>query len=123
MAKITLGCGIALILVGVIGYAAAGAPLIPAAIGFLFLSFAIMARNEQLRTHAMHAAAVVGLLGFLGSMGGIWQVFNAMGDGAVDNPEAVIARALTALICLTFVLLAVKSFAAARLLKKDEQAR
>lgn len=122
MANTTIGFGVALILVGIVGYVATGAAsvtaLIPAIIGLLLLTFGIIARNERMRKHAMHGAAVVGLLGFLGSVSGIWQVVRMMGGETLERPEAAIARSVMALICLAFVALTVKSFIAARVAKK-----
>lgn len=124
MANTTIGFGAALVLVGIVGSVATEqaslTALIPAVIGLLLLSFGMMARNERLRKQAMHAAAIVGFLGFLGSASGIWQVVRALGGEALERPEAAIARAIMALICLAFVVLTVKSFVAARLLKKTE---
>lgn len=122
MANTIIGFGVALILVGIVGYVATGAAsvtaLIPAIIGLLLLTFGIIARNERMRKHAMHGAVVVGLLGFLGSVSGIWQVVRMMGGETLERPEAAIARSVMALICLAFVALTVKSFIAARVAKK-----
>lgn len=124
MANTTIGFGVVLIVVGLVSYFATGAAswtaLIPAIFGLLLLMFGMIARNENMRKHAMHGAAVIGLLGFLGSVSGIWQLFKMMGGEAVDRPEAAIARAIMAVICLAFVALTVKSFIAARVLKKTE---
>ncbi|MBX2991009.1 MAG: hypothetical protein KF749_07555 [Bacteroidetes bacterium] len=124
MANTTVGFGVVLIVLGIVGYIATGAAsitaLIPAIIGLLLLTFGIIARNENMRKHAMHAAAVVGLLGFIGSVGGIWKVFRMMGGEAIDRPEAAIAQSIMAVICLAFVALTVKSFVSARVLKKTE---
>ncbi len=118
MANTTIGFGAVLVVIGFVGYFATGqasfTALIPAAFGFLLIAFGIMARNERLRKHAMHAAAVVGLLGFLGSAGGVMQVFKMIGGETLDRPEAAIARAIMALVCLAFVALTVKSFIDAR---------
>lgn len=118
MANTTIGFGATLVLLGFIGYFVTGqasiTALIPSAFGFLLIAFGVMARNEQLRKHAMHAAAVVGLLGFLGSVGGLLQVLKMFGGETLERPEAAIARAIMALVCLAFVALTVKSFIDAR---------
>lgn len=124
MANTTIGFGVVLILVGLVSYFATGAAswtaLIPAIFGLLLLMFGIIARNENMRKHAMHGAAVISLLGFFGSVSGVWQLFKMMGGEAVDRPEAAVARSIMAVICLAFVALTVKSFIAARVLKKGE---
>jgi hypothetical protein len=118
MANTTIGFGVVLIGLGVISFVATGAAswtaLIPAIFGLLLLMFGILARNENMRKHAMHAAAVVGLLGFLGSAGGLWKVYKMMGGETLERPEAAVAQSIMAIICLAFVVLMVKSFIAAR---------
>lgn len=118
MSNTTIGFGVALILVGLFGYFGTETrpptALIPAAFGFLLITFGIIARNEKMRKHAMHAAAVVGVLGFLGTIGGLWQGIMMLTGRVVERPEATIAKSTMALLCLAFVILTVKSFIAAR---------
>ncbi len=118
MANTTIGFGVALVLLGLFGYFGAETrpptALIPAAVGFLLITFGIIARNEKMRKHAMHGAAVVGLLGFIGTIGGLWQGIMMLTGQTVERPEAVIAKSIMALLCLAFVILTVKSFIAAR---------
>lgn len=118
MANTTIGFGAILVLLGLAGYFGTGstAPtaLIPAAFGFVLISLGIAARNENLRKHAMHGAAVIGLLGFLGAASGIWQVFKMMSGETIERPDAAIARSVMAVVCLVFVALTVKSFISAR---------
>jgi hypothetical protein len=118
MANTTIGFGAVLVVIGVIGYFATGSQsptaLIPAAFGFVLIALGIIARNEKLRKHAMHGAAVIGLLGFLGSAGGLWQLVQMMGDAEVQRPEAAIARSIMAIVCVAFVAMTVRSFIAAR---------
>ncbi len=118
MANTTIGFGVALIVVGLFGYFGTETrpptALIPAAFGFLLIAFGIMARNEKLRKHAMHGAAVVGLLGFIGTVPGFWQGIMMLTGQTVERPEATIAKSVMALLCLAFVVMTVKSFIAAR---------
>lgn len=122
MWQVTLGFGITLVLVGLIGYfgteTTSPTALIPAAFGFVLIALGIMARNERLRKHAMHGAAVIGLLGFLGSASGIVQTLAMLRGEAIDRPEAAVARTVMALLCLAFVVLTVKSFIDARRARK-----
>ena len=123
MANTTIGFGIALVLVGFVGFFATGsnAPtaLIPAAFGFMLVALGMIARNEGMRKHAMHGAAVVGLLGFIGSASGIWQFIKMAGGETIERPEAAIARSIMALLCLAFIVMTVKSFIAARAARKN----
>ncbi|MEO8167772.1 MAG: hypothetical protein ABI623_05955 [bacterium] len=122
MANTTIGFGVALVLLGLFGYFGAETrpptALIPAAFGFLLITFGIIARNEKMRKHAMHGAAVVGVLGFIGTMSALWQSALMIGGQTVERPEAVIAKSIMALLCLAFVILTVKSFIAARRSRK-----
>jgi hypothetical protein len=118
MANTTIGFGAVLVLIGLIGFVATGsqAPtaLIPAAFGFVLIALGIIARNEKMRKHAMHGAAVIGLLGFLGSAGGLWQLVQMMSGTEVARPEAAVARSIMAIVCVAFVAMTVRSFIAAR---------
>ena len=109
--------GILLIIIGVAGYAyglATGGgsftALIPAAFGAVLalLGFAAQ-RNEGPRKHLMHAAVVVALLGFLATPG---RLVMKMSDIALN--AAYLSQIATAVVCLVFVILAIRSFTAAR---------
>ena len=110
-------CGILLILVGLVGYIngvmndrGSITALIPSFIGILLSLLGILANaKESLRKHLMHAAVVVALLGFIATAG---RQVSRMSE--LTMSPAVISQALTALICLLFVILAIRSFAAAR---------
>ena len=118
MAKVAIGLGILLILLGVGGYAVSGGAsitaLIPAFFGRAFLALGFIARKQGRRKHAMHAAAALGLLGFLGSVRGLVGLVTLLSGGAVDRPAAVVAQSVMALLCAVFVVLCVKSFIDAR---------
>src|SRR5262249_6043172 len=68
MAPIAIGFGVLLTLLGGGVFVYVGmdkfTALIPALFGILMIGAGIMARNEKLRMHAMHAAALLGLIGF-----------------------------------------------------------
>src|SRR5258708_10917136 len=72
MAKLTIGFGILLILLGIVGFVSTGSAhptaLIPAGIVLLFVLFGIMANteNSKKRMHWMHISVSVVLLVFLG---------------------------------------------------------
>jgi hypothetical protein len=84
--------------------------LIPAGLGVVFVVLGLLARNDHLRKHVMHAAAALGLLGFLGAVIGF-----VMGSRAATvKPLALGCQAAMALICAAFVGLCVNSFIQAR---------
>lgn len=123
MAKTTVGFGIALLVLGLGGYFATGmeslTALIPAAFGAVLVALGWLARNPRLRMHAMHGAALAGVLGFAGSVGGIAPFVRLLAGETVARPSAAVARSLMAVLCLAFVVLTVRSFVVARLLRKN----
>lgn len=113
--------GALLIILGILGYVyVLSTPnpsitaLIPAIFGILLVLFGVVARaKENLRKHLMHAAVLVALLGFLGTVSSFFKIPALIG-GTAERPVAVIAQLTTAIICLVFVILSVKSFIDAR---------
>ena len=110
-------CGILLVLIGVVGYvngqaAGHGSPtaLIPAAFGIVLAALGALSQaKESLRKHLMHAALVVALLGFIATAGRLLSRVSEL-----SASPAVISQALMAIVCLAFVVLGIRSFAAAR---------
>jgi hypothetical protein len=117
MTSTSIICGVLLILIGVIGYvygmstgAASPTALIPAAFGIVIVILgAIAAAKPDLRKHLMHVAVIVALLGFL-----IPAIRLLMKLNQLTMSAAVISQLAMALVCLLFVILAVRSFIAAR---------
>jgi hypothetical protein len=110
-------CGVLLILVGVVGYAygmstghASLTALIPAAFGLVLALLGIVSRAmDDLRKHLMHAAAAIALIGFILTAGRL-----VMNLGNLTLSAAMLSQLAMALICLLFVILAVRSFVEAR---------
>ena len=105
-----------LILVGAVGYGygfyngnASFTALIPAAFGIVLMLLGHLASNESMRKHLMHAAVVVALLGFILPFGRIMSKISEFTLNA-----AAVSQLAMAIICLIFVVLAVRSFIAAR---------
>jgi hypothetical protein len=106
-----------LILISVIGYAygwstgaASPTALIPAAFGVVIAILgAIAASKPDLRKHLMHVAVIVALIGFL-----IPAIRLAMKFKELSMSAAVISQLAMSIVCLVFVILAVRSFIAAR---------
>jgi hypothetical protein len=109
--------GALLILIGVIGYAygmstghASVTALIPAFIGLVIGLLGVVSQmKEGVRKHLMHAAVVVALLGFILTAG---RLISRLSE--ITFSAAVLSQAATAVVCLIFVILAIRSFAAAR---------
>ncbi len=119
VARTTVVFGIVLIVVGLVAYFGAESDnpsvtaLIPAFLGGPILICGALAHKDSLRMHAMHGAVLVGLLGGLAALGR-----GVMGIGKLFDPDAekraVVFVLLTAVICLVFTGLCVRSFIDAR---------
>lgn len=118
MRKLTTVFGIVFILLGVSLYFGTGresvTALIPAFLGVLFLVCAALATTERRRKHAMHAAVLLALVGFGGSVGGLVGVLKSLGGAELTRPTASYGRAVMAVLCVIFIVAAVRSFIAAR---------
>ena len=121
MPSTSIACGALLIFIGVIGYVygmmdgkASITALIPAIFGLLLVVFGAISRTkENLRKHLMHGALLVALIGFLATVSSFAKI-PALLAGTADRPAAVVAQLATALVCLIFVILGIKSFIDAR---------
>lgn len=117
MPSTAIGCGLALILVGIAGYvwgmlggSASVTALIPAFFGLVIALLGAFAKsNESMRKHLMHAALLVALIGFIVPA---YRLLS-MGSGLSLSP-AVVSQAAMALLCLIFVVLGIQSFVNAR---------
>ncbi len=88
--------------------------LIPAAFGMLLLMCGTLAYLENLRKLLMHIAAVIALIGGLLAAGrGLSKVSALFGEDPVGQRATTMVLIMAAL-CLTYVLLSVRSFIAAR---------
>jgi hypothetical protein len=109
--------GVLLILTGVIGYIygmmnppASLTALIPAAFGIVLALLGLSAQSmEGMRKHLMHAAVTVALFGFLVPAA---RVLSKMSE--ITLSAAYVLQIVMAVLCLTFVIMAINSFVAAR---------
>ncbi len=121
MAKITIGLGVLLILLGVGAYAsimgsdqASVTALIPAFFGVVFVILGgVGAAKASLNKHMMHAALVLALLGAAGSARGLSGLGAAM-SGEAERPLAVYAQSTMFVLCVLFIVLGIVSFVKAR---------
>jgi len=118
MAKITIGLGLLLIVLGLGSYFGTGreswTALIPALFGLPLVLLGLIALKEHLRKHAMHVAVVIGLLGFVGTVSGLMKLPVLLTGGELAQPGAVAVKAAMAVVCFLFVVLCVWSFVKAR---------
>ncbi|MEO8648412.1 MAG: hypothetical protein ABI539_04520 [Acidobacteriota bacterium] len=117
MPSTSIACGTLLILIGILGYVngmmtehASLTALIPAAFGIILVLLGVFARmRDRLRRHLMHAAVIIALVGFILTAG---RVISKIGE--LSYSAAVVSQVSMALVCLLFVVLAIKSFSDAR---------
>jgi hypothetical protein len=118
MPRITVLTGAILIVLGVASYLATGrasvTALIPAFFGLPILILGWLATRVTWRRHAMHAATGLALLGLLGSARGVPATITLLSGSTVERPAAAVAQSVMALVCLVFLVLAVRSFVTAR---------
>ncbi len=118
MAKISITFGIILIILGLISYFGISSEsitaLIPTFLGIPVLILGFLGLNEKYLKHAMHGAAVLMLLGFGGTVGGLIKFFRMLGGEVFERPSAITIQAIMAVICLVFLIFAIKSFIDAR---------
>jgi len=120
LAKLAITFGVLLIALGLGTYLPRHehpTALIPAVAGLLLLACGLVARNERLRMHAMHAAALVGMLGALAA-GGRMGMSIAKGTFG-ENAQAATGLAGMFVLCALFVALCVRSFIAARRVRQQ----
>jgi hypothetical protein len=120
MAKLTIGFGILLILLGIFGFVATGSAhptaLIPVGIGVLFIFFGVMANSADTKKRMlwMHISVTVALLVFLFMIPAAIDVIRLSRGVYFPYPAAVEEKAALCLFSLIYVLFCVRSFINAR---------
>jgi uncharacterized membrane protein len=123
MPKVAMLFGVIFIILGLVAYFGISSEsitaLIPAFLGLPMLILGWVAQNEKYLKHAMHGAAVLALLGFGGTVGGLIKFFRMIGGEQFERGSAITVQAIMALLCLIFLIFAVRSFIDARRNKKE----
>ena len=88
--------------------------LIPAFLGLGFGIAAAVASTPKRRMHAMHGAALLALAGIAGGAMGVPSLIKHLGGEAIERPAAAWGRSVLAVLCLVYLVLAVRSFIQAR---------
>lgn len=118
MAKLSIVFGLILIILGLISYFGISSEsvtaLIPTFLGIPVLILGFLALKEKYLKHSMHATAVLMLLGFGGTVLGLIKFFRMLGGEVFERPSAITIQAIMALLCLIFLISAIKSFIDAR---------
>ena len=117
MAKLTLAVGAVLVLLGLGAYFGTGqqsvTALIPSFFGVPLVVLGLWGEPQKNRKLAMHIAVVLTLLGFLGTIRAVFKLPAALA-GTAERPAAIYVQVIMAVITLAHVVLAVRSFIAAR---------
>jgi len=117
MPSTTLTFAFAYLVLGIGGFVLTGSThktaLIPCIFGVLFLIFGLLARKDNLRKHAMHAAVLIALLALLGTAKSLAYLPDLF-RGTSEKPAAVITQSLNAGLSILYIFLAVRSFIQAR---------
>ena len=88
--------------------------LIPAFLGLGFGIAAAVASTPKRRMHAMLGAALLALAGIAGGAMGVPSLIKHLGGEAIERPAAAWGRSVLAVLCLVYLVLAVRSFIQAR---------
>ncbi|MFK7790033.1 MAG: hypothetical protein AB8C95_11160 [Phycisphaeraceae bacterium] len=110
-AKVTLGFGIALILLAIVFFFLTGSTtaLIPVGVGLPIALCGLIAFKDNLRKHGVHIALIFALLGVLATLGMIPRIITGKAPTL-----AAIEIILMGLISAAFIFMGVKSFRNAR---------
>ena len=120
MPRLTIALGVLLSLIAIAGFVATGSAhptaLIPGGIGILFCIFGAVAMSPDPKRRMlwMHVAVTVALLMFLGTIKSDVNVIQLSHGATFPHPIAIEEKAAMSLLCLLYVLLAVRSFINAR---------
>ena len=123
MPSFTLRIGVLLVIFGVASYVTTGGvsitALIPSVIGALLAICGLVAiRQDRLRPHAMHVAALLALMGVAGTASALSQLPSLLAGSGVPRRPAVVARIGMAVILLVYLGFSVKSFVDARVRRR-----
>ena len=114
MSRLTTNLGIIFIILGLYSYFGISSEsitaLIPTFFGVPMLLLGRIARNEKYLKHSMHGATLLALLGFAGTVSGLFKFFRLLGGEEFERSSAIIIQAIMSVLCLVYLILAVKSF-------------
>lgn len=120
MAKLTIGFGVVLIVVGIASFVVTGSvhptALIPVWFGIALILCGVLANtpNARRRMLWMHIAVTIGLIGFIFPAVMAIKDWVAAHGAPLAHPAAVEEQSAMAIICLVFTILCVRSFIVAR---------
>ncbi|TVR26187.1 MAG: hypothetical protein EA389_06850 [Ilumatobacter sp.] len=114
----TIGFGAVLVALGIIGFVGSGADsvtaLIPSFFGVVFVVLGTVGRSDDRRALTMHIAAFLALVGIAGSITGLVDLPDLLAGNDLERPWAVAVQSIMAVVLVIYLVLAVRSFIAAR---------
>jgi uncharacterized membrane protein HdeD (DUF308 family) len=126
MAIVTLAIGGLLSVLGVLGYFMSESrsltALIPLVFGCFLEACGALALRPELKKHAMHGASVLALLGTLGSIPGVISFVKLLAGETIARPLGAKVQTAMFALCLTLLILCIRSFRAARIRRELERA-
>lgn len=118
MARITIGFGLALVVLGIFGFVGSGAEsvtaLIPSFFGVVLAVLGFVGQNPDRRALTMHIAALLAFVGIGGSFSGLLDLPDLIAGNDLDRPWAVGVQSIMVVLLVVYLVLAVRSFIAAR---------
>jgi hypothetical protein len=118
MAKATMGFGVGLFVLGLVGYVGSGAEsvtaLIPSVFGIVLGALGWAAQASGRRKLLLHIAVALGVIGILGSAPGLAELPALVRGDEVERPWAVAVQSIMTVTLAAYVALGVRSFMAAR---------
>ncbi|WP_298890242.1 hypothetical protein [uncultured Serinicoccus sp.] len=121
MPRTTTLLGVVLVVVGVVGWLAAGmtswTALIPAILGAVLAVCGLLGRSNP--KVWIHAALVVALLGALGTIRNVLGLADLAG-GDAERPLAVVAGTITFVLLVGYLVVGVRSFVAVRRARRQQ---
>lgn len=119
MAKLTIFYAILLIALGVGGYLMTGqesiTAMIPAFIGLPILICGVVANSNPAKVKlTMHIAVFLAVVALAGGARGMGDFITVIQGGEVERPPAAISQGILVILSVIYVVMAVRSFMAAR---------
>lgn len=118
MVLLTRSLGVVLVAVGLIAYLVTDresvTALLPALLGLPILILGLVAGNTERRRGALVAALVLAALGVLGTAMNVVELPALLAGDDVERPAAVVTSAITAVLCLVYVIVGIRGLSASR---------
>lgn len=113
LAKLTIGVGIILVILGIISYIVSGmasvTALIPSILGGILTIFGILIYKKIYTKISIYVSGIISIVGLLGSLRGIPQTITLISGGEVPRPLATISQTVTVILCFILIIAIIKN--------------